>query len=84
MPEAERDLVAILAGLRRGEALVLGDSAPMPSRVLIDRPNPTPASDDVDFYTQWKGGAEDLDVAEVVDRWRRQDRKPEAEDHSIL
>ena len=68
VPEAERDLVGILAGLRRGEA------APIPTRVLLDPPNPTPRSDDVDFYTQWREGPEDLDVAAIVDRWRRQAR----------
>ncbi len=73
-PEAERDLVSILAGLRRGEALVLGEAAPIPTRVLLDRPNPTPSSDDVDFYRQWREGPEDLDVANIVDRWRRQTR----------
>jgi hypothetical protein len=74
VPEAERDLVNILAGLRRGEALVLGEAAPIPTRVLLDPPNPAPRSDDVDFYTQWREGPEDLDVAEIVDRWRRQTR----------
>lgn len=74
MPEAERDLVSILAGLRRGEALVLGEAAPIPTRVMLDRPEPTPRSDDVDFYTQWRVGPEALDVAAIVDRWRRQTR----------
>ena len=74
VPEAERDLVNILAGLRRGEALVLGEAAPIPTRVLLDPPNPTPRSDDVDFYKQWREGPEDLDVANIVDRWRRQVR----------
>ena len=74
VPEAERDLVSILAGLRRGEALVLGEAVPIPTRVLLDRPNPTPSSDDVDFYRQWREGPEDLDVANIVDRWRRQTR----------
>lgn len=74
VPEAERDLVGILAGLRRGEALVLGEAAPIPTRVMLDRPDPTPRSDDVDFYTKWREGPEDLDVAAIVDRWRRQAR----------
>jgi hypothetical protein len=28
----------------------------------------------VDFYQQWISGPEDLDVDDIVDRWRRQDR----------
>ena len=74
VPEAERDLVGILAGLRRGEALVLGEAAPIPTRVIMDAPDPTPRSDDVDFYRQWREGPQDLDVAAIVDRWRRQSR----------
>ena len=74
VPEAERDLVNILAGMRRGEALVLGEAAPMPTRVQIDMPSPTPRSNDIDFYKHWVEGPEDLDIAAIVDRWRRQIR----------
>ncbi len=74
VPEAERDLVNILAGLRRGEAMVLGEAAPLPTRLIFDRPAPTPKSDDVDFYKQWREGQEDLNVDEIVNRWRRQTR----------
>jgi len=74
VPEAERDLVNILAGLRRGEAMVLGEAAALPGRLLFDPPDPTPRSDDVNFYTQWREGPEDLDVADIVNRWRRQTR----------
>ena len=74
VPEAEQDLVNILAGLRRGEALVLGEATPLPTRVQIDVPNPTPKSDDVDFHRHWIEGPEDLDVSAIVDRWRKQVR----------
>lgn len=74
VPEAERDLVNIFAGLRRGEAMVLGEATPLPLRLTFDPPNPTPRSDDVDFYRQWREGPEDLDVGKIVDRWRRQTR----------
>lgn len=74
VPEAERDLINILAGMRRGEALVLGEATPMPTRVQIDRPEPTPRSNDVDFYKHWISGPEDIDVGAVVERWRKQER----------
>lgn len=51
MPEAERDLVDMLAGLRRGEAMALGEAVPLPTRLQFYRPNLAPNSDDVDFYT---------------------------------
>ena len=74
VPESEGDLVSLLAGLGRGEALVLGEAVPLPTRVQFERPDPAPNSDDVDFYTKWNTGPEDLDVDEIVRRWRSQER----------
>jgi uncharacterized protein len=74
VPESEGDLVSVLAGLGRGEALVLGEAVPLPIRLQFDKPNPTPNSDDVDFYRKWKDGPTDLDVDAIVKRWRSQER----------
>jgi DNA helicase HerA-like ATPase len=74
VPESEGDLVSVLAGLGRGEALVLGEAVPLPTRLQFDKPNPTPNSDDVDFYAEWRGGPTDLDVDAIVKRWRSQER----------
>lgn len=74
VPESEGDLVSVLGGLGRGEALVLGEAVPMPTRVQFDKPSPAPNSDDVDFYTHWTDGPDDLDVEDVVKRWRNQER----------
>lgn len=74
VPESEGDLVDVLAGLGRGEALVLGEAVPLPTRLQFDKPNPTPNSDDVDFYGKWKDGPIDLDVDAIVKRWRTQER----------
>ena len=62
VPESEGDLVSVLAGLGRGEALVLGEAVPLPTRLQFEKPNPTPNSDDVDFYDKWTTGPDDLDV----------------------
>ncbi len=75
VPEAEGDLTDILTSLGRGEALVLGEAAPLPTRVQIYRPNPEPKSNDVDYFTSWREGPEDLDVEEIVQLWRTQTRK---------
>jgi hypothetical protein len=29
---------------------------PLPTRLQFDRPDPTPNSDDIDFYGKWKEG----------------------------
>ena len=74
VPESEGDLVSVLAGLGRGEALVLGEAVPLPTRLQVEKPNPTPNSDDVDFYDKWTTGPDDLDVDAIVKRWRSQER----------
>ncbi|MBU0608124.1 MAG: DUF87 domain-containing protein [Armatimonadetes bacterium] len=74
VPEAERDLVDILAGLARGESITLGEAVPIPTRFRFHAPDPAPNSDDVDFYTKWRTGPEDIDVEAIVERWRRQQR----------
>lgn len=74
VPESEGDLVSVLAGLGRGEALVLGEAVPLPTRIQFDRPSPVPNSDDIDFYAKWREGAEELDVDGIVKRWRSQER----------
>ena len=75
VPEAEGDLTDILSSLGRGEALVLGEATPLPTRVQIYRPNPEPKSNDVDYFKGWREGPNDLDVEEIVDLWRTQQRK---------
>ena len=74
VPESEGDLVTILAGLGRGEGIVLGEAVPLPTRLQFEKPRPTPNSDDIDFYNMWKDGPEDLDVDAIVKRWRSQER----------
>jgi DNA helicase HerA-like ATPase len=74
VPESEGDLVSVLAGLGRGEALVLGEAVPLPTRLQFEKPNPAPNSDDVDFYGKWRTGPDDLDVDAIVKRWRSQER----------
>ena len=74
VPEAERDLVDILSGLGRGECMAMGEAVPLPTRLQFHIPNPTPNSDDIDFHDKWINGPDDLDVINIVDKWRRQER----------
>jgi DNA helicase HerA-like ATPase len=74
VPEAERDLIEVLSSLGRGEALAMGEATPLPTRVQFFKPSPVPNSSDVDFYQHWIAGTQDLDIEDIVDRWRRQDR----------
>ena len=74
VPEAERDFIDILSSLGQGEAMIMGLAVPLPTRVQLFKPNPPPNSSSVDFYRHWSSGLADLDVDDIVDRWRRQDR----------
>ena len=74
VPEAERNLVDILAGLGRGECMAMGEAVPLPTRVQFHIPEPAPNSEDIDFHNKWINGPDDLDVENIVDKWRRQER----------
>ena len=74
VPDAEAGLVNILSTLGRGEAMAMGEAVPIPTRFQFYPPDPTPNSNDIDFYGNWKRGIGDLDVDAIVDAWRRQKR----------
>ena len=72
LPDSVRGITSMFSTLRRGEGILLGDSVMMPTRIRIDRPDPSPHSDDTSFYESWTKDPDDLDVAAVLDAWRRQ------------
>ncbi|MBK1723139.1 ATP-binding protein [Thiocystis violacea] len=74
LPEGAKNLADMLASLRRGEVLAVGDAAMLPSRILVHPPNPAPASHDAPLSKSWSEGPDDLDVADIINRWWRQVR----------
>jgi len=74
VPEAERDFIDIMSSLSQGEAMIMGLAVPLPTRVQLFKPDPPPNSSSVDFFRHWVTGPADLDIDDIVDRWRRQDR----------
>lgn len=74
MPQGEQELAGVLATLRRGEALGLGEAITLPTRFRLYPPNPPPARSDVPVATAWREGPEDLDVGAIVRRWWQQKR----------
>lgn len=72
LPDSVRGITAMFSTLRRGEAILLGDSVMMPTRIRIDAPNPTPASDDASFAKAWALPPVDLDMTSVLTAWRNQ------------
>jgi hypothetical protein len=75
MPESMGGLVDILPLLDTGEALLLGDSILLPTRIRLDRPAKPPASATRQFWTEWAQKEPDPDaVARAVETLRRQTR----------
>ena len=72
MPDGERDLATTLASLRRGEALAVGEAVPLPTRFQVYKPDPAPASEDVEVAKAWRDGPDDLNVSDIVHHWWRQ------------
>jgi len=72
LPDSVRGITAMFSTLRRGEAILLGDSVMMPTRIRITPPDPKPESDDASFMTAWSKTPVDLDIASVLAAWRNQ------------
>ncbi|MEO0025192.1 MAG: ATP-binding protein [candidate division WOR-3 bacterium] len=75
VPDSLAGLLNMLPALRTGEALILGDSVAMPTRMMVDLPNPQPGTGDIQFAKWWQSGADSLNLEQVIKRWRtrRQD-----------
>ncbi len=74
MPDGEQDLADTLSSLRRGEALALGEAVPLPTRMQIYIPDPPPSSGDAPVSRSWRKGPDDMDVADIVKHWWKQQR----------
>lgn len=74
VPDTLANFIDILPTLQQGEAFIIGDSVAIPTRVMVDMPDPKPASGDIRFYEKWQKGEEKTNVAEVVSNWWKQIR----------
>lgn len=72
LPDSVRGITSMFSSLRRGEAILIGDSMIMPTRIKVDQPNPTPDSADASFSALWSEEPTELDVAGVLATWRNQ------------
>ena len=75
VPDSLSGLLSMLPALRTGEALLLGDSVPLPTRALVDCPEPKPDSSDIEFSRWWSDGIKSMDLERVVKRWRARSHK---------
>ncbi|MDP8224637.1 MAG: ATP-binding protein [Candidatus Lernaella stagnicola] len=78
LPDSLSGLTKVLSGLRRREAIFVGQATSLPSRVLIRllQDNQLPRSQDVDFDAGWQHEqVDDALLIEIGNRWRCQQRK---------
>jgi hypothetical protein len=80
LPDSLAGLTKVLSGLRRREAIFVGQAAVLPSRILIrdlvKDGKPLPRSQDIDFDSGWRfDPITDQHLAQVGTRWRLQSRK---------
>lgn len=74
MPESFEGLLDTLPMLDTGEALVVGDSVLLPSRIKITMPTEKPKSATIDFWTEWCKEPKDVDYVKVTENMRKQSR----------
>jgi DNA helicase HerA-like ATPase len=77
LPDSLAGLTKVLSGLRRREAIFVGQAAMLPSRIMIRRleKDVLPRSHDIDFDKGWQ--AEPLNekaFKSIANRWRFQDK----------
>ena len=77
LPDSMAGMTRVLSGLRRREAVFVGQASVVPSRIMIRElaPEELPASNDVDFHRGWQSEMlSEEQLKEVGNRWRYQDR----------
>ena len=77
LPDSMAGLTKTLSGLRRQEAIFVGQAAMLPSRIMIRHllPEQLPKSNDIDFDKGWQGvPMSDEQLKVVANRWRYQRR----------
>lgn len=74
LPESLESLLEALPIMDVGEAMVVGDSVLLPSRIKIDPPTEKPLSATIDFWSRWQEDVTNEDFASAVENMRRQNR----------
>ncbi|UXH43979.1 DUF87 domain-containing protein [Rossellomorea vietnamensis] len=66
LPEAVISYGDALSSLEKREALLVGDAVATPCIVNINEACPTPQSDDIKFYTEWRSDWKDIAFSNIV------------------
>ncbi|MED4400057.1 ATP-binding protein [Metabacillus fastidiosus] len=69
LPDHLSALTDMIPFFQNGEALIVGECVPMPIKGIIDKPTPTPNSNDVSFSQAWSNILESYDIDRTLHRW---------------
>jgi len=76
LPEGMAGMVEIMPLLDTGEALLIGDSILLPTRIRLDKPDLKPASATRNFWTDWANCQPSQDgIAKAIETLRKQSRE---------
>ena len=78
LPDTAGGLGTVLPSLRTGEAIISGEAVALPVRVLVDRPQPVPHSEDPST-APWRQEKVLPDIASALRQWRRSYQEEEKE-----
>lgn len=74
LPDNLSGLTDVLPILDIGEALVVGDSSLLPTRIIIDEPKIKPQSATIDFWKEWSDDEAKQDIPNAVIGLRKQSK----------
>ncbi|WP_165730247.1 ATP-binding protein [Polaribacter sp. 20A6] len=74
LPDNLSGLTDVLPILDIGEALIVGDSSLLPTRVIIDEPTIKPQSATIKFWEEWSNEKAEQDISSAVIGLRRQSK----------
>jgi len=73
MPDNSNAIAEILPNLGQGECLIVGDAVLIPSIVKLDKPNPEPKSQSVNFQDEWQSDWKEIEFTDVIKRWKKEE-----------
>ncbi|UCH92438.1 MAG: DUF853 family protein, partial [Candidatus Aminicenantes bacterium] len=74
LPDSMEGFTELLPILDIGEALIVGDSVLLPTRVKLSPPQQKPLSATVDFWDEWSKEDKKSDIIQAVENMRKQSR----------
>lgn len=69
LPDHLSALTNMIPLFQNGEVLIVGECVPLPIKGIIDKPNPTPNSNDVSFTEAWSKPMDSYDINKTIFRW---------------